>query len=56
MKDESLIMLDPSKMYPESFRPVVTDRSKDFKDTSESPPTRYLLLDFGPRPPACPLV
>jgi serine/threonine protein kinase len=46
------IMLDPSNMYPESFHPVVTDRSKDFRRKAKAysrtwRPTRYLLIDFG---------
>ena len=46
------IMLDPSSMYPESFHPVVTDRSKDFRGKAKAysrteRPTRYLLIDFG---------
>ena len=45
-------MLDPSNMYPESFHPVVTDRSKDFSRKAKAYtrtwcPTRYLLIDFG---------
>ncbi|KAH8989697.1 hypothetical protein EDB92DRAFT_836759 [Lactarius akahatsu] len=46
------IMLDPSNMYPESFHPVVTSRSKDFRRKANAysrtwRPTRYLLIDFG---------
>ncbi|KAI9444379.1 kinase-like domain-containing protein [Lactarius psammicola] len=46
------IMLDPSNMYPESFHPVVTNRSRDFRRRAKaysrtSRPTRYLLIDFG---------
>ena len=45
-------MLDPSNMYPESFHPVVTNRSKDFRRKAKAysrtrRPTRYLLIDFG---------
>jgi len=45
-------MLDPSGMYPESFHPVVLDRSPDFQkkavaySRTERPP-RYLLIDLG---------
>ncbi|KAN0140572.1 Protein kinase-like domain containing protein [Lactarius tabidus] len=46
------IMLDPSNMYPESFHPVVTNRSRDFRRKAKAysrtwRPTRYLLIDFG---------
>lgn len=46
------IMLDPSNMYPESFHPVVTDRSKDFRRKAKAysrtwRPTKYLFIDFG---------
>lgn len=46
------IMLDPSNMYPESFHPVVTNRSRDFRRNAKAYsrtwcPTRYLLIDFG---------
>ncbi|KAI0244942.1 kinase-like domain-containing protein, partial [Lactifluus subvellereus] len=46
------IMLDPSNMYPNSFHPVATRRSKDFRGKAKrysrtQRPTRYLLIDFG---------
>lgn len=45
-------MLDPSNMYPNSFHPVVTRRSKDYRRTAKGysrtwRPTKYLLIDFG---------
>jgi len=45
-------MLEPSNMYPESFHPVVTDRSRDYRGRAKAysrtwRPTRYLLIDFG---------
>jgi len=46
------IMLDPSNMYPESFHPVKTSRSKDFRHRTKAysrtrRPTKYFLIDFG---------
>ncbi|KAF8263954.1 kinase-like domain-containing protein [Lactarius quietus] len=46
------IMLDPSDMYPNSFHPVDTKKSKDFRRKAKRYsrtrcPTRYLFIDFG---------
>ncbi|KAH9969267.1 hypothetical protein BGW80DRAFT_1177115 [Lactifluus volemus] len=46
------IMLDPSNMYPESFHPVNTKRSRDLKHTAKGysrtkRPTRYVLVGFA---------
>jgi hypothetical protein len=46
------IMLDPSKMYPNSFHPVDIERRKDFRRKAKRYsrtrcPSRYLLIDFG---------
>jgi hypothetical protein len=46
------IMFDPSNMFPESFHPVVIDRSRDFRRKAKCylrtwRPTGYLLIDFG---------
>jgi len=46
------IALDPSDMYPNSFHPVATKRSRDFRRKAKGytrtwRPTRYLLIDFG---------
>ena len=46
------IMLDPSRMYPESFHPLDIERRKDFrgkakKYTRTRRPPRYFLIDFG---------
>ena len=46
------VMLDPSNMFPESFHPVVINRSKDFRRKAKwysqtRCPTRYFLIDFG---------
>jgi len=46
------IMLDPSGMYPNSFHPVDTKKSKDFRQKVKGysrtrRPTRYVLIDFG---------
>jgi hypothetical protein len=45
-------MLDPSRMYPKSFHPMVIGRTRDFLGTAKghtrtwcSP--RYLLIDLG---------
>jgi hypothetical protein len=45
-------MLDPSNMYPESFHPVNTKRSRDLKHKAKGysrtqRPTRYLLVGFA---------
>jgi hypothetical protein len=45
-------MLDPSRMYPQSFHPVDIWRRKNFrgnakKYTRTRRPPRYLLIDFG---------
>jgi hypothetical protein len=45
-------MLDPSRMYPQSFHPVDIGRSKDYrrsakKYTRTRRPPRYFLIDFG---------
>ena len=45
-------MLDPSKMYPESFHPVDIKRSRDLRRAAKGysrtqRPTRYLLVGFG---------
>jgi serine/threonine protein kinase len=46
------IMLDPSRMYPESFHPVDIWRRKDFRGNAKRytrtwRPPRYFLIDFG---------
>jgi hypothetical protein len=46
------VMLDPSNMYPESFHPVNTKRSRDLKHTAKGysrtkRPTRYVLVGFA---------
>jgi len=45
-------MLDPSRMYPKSFHPIVIERNRDFRGkakgyTRTSRPPRYLLIDLG---------
>jgi hypothetical protein len=45
-------MLDPHELYPESFHPVLTHRTRDLSreakhlSRSEHPP-KYFLIDFG---------
>ncbi|KAI0265922.1 kinase-like domain-containing protein [Gloeopeniophorella convolvens] len=46
------IMLDPSRMYPNGFHPVKTDRNRSFKGkapayTRTERPPRYYFIDFG---------
>src|SRR6267154_4107419 len=46
------VMLEPSNMYPNSFHPVITRRSRDFRRKAKGysrtwRPTKYLLIDFG---------
>lgn len=46
------IMLDPSKMYPNSFHPSDIDRNRDFRGKAKRytrtwRPPRYLLIDMG---------
>ncbi|KAH9971406.1 kinase-like domain-containing protein [Lactifluus volemus] len=46
------IMLDPSRMYPQSFHPVKIGRRRDFRGKAKKytrtwRPPRYVLIDFG---------
>lgn len=46
------IMMDPTGLFPGSFHPVKTDRSRDFRKTAtrltrEQKPPTYYLTDFG---------
>ena len=46
------VMLEPSNMYPNSFHPVITRRSKDYRRTAKGysrtwRSSKYLLIDFG---------
>jgi hypothetical protein len=46
------VMLEPSNMYPNSFHPVITRRSKDYRGKAKGysrtwRPAKYLLIDFG---------
>jgi hypothetical protein len=62
-------MLDPGPLYPHSFHPVKTDRSRDLRKPAmhykrRDRPTKYYFIDFGisrryrqdQRPPMEPII